>query len=117
MPVHYPELRGKTGELLGRERWLEEALAQYPDLLLVDRIDPHAGKPVLIGRQLELPDRGTLDILFLDLFGILTLVETKLAENSELRRVVFAQIMDYATYLADISYEELERRVCFLISR
>jgi len=112
--VPYPQLIGEAEESRGREAWLEEALANHPDLLLVDRIDPHAGKPVLIGRQLEIPGRGTLDLLFLELSGILTLVETKLAENSELRREVFAQIIDYTTYLSDMSYEELERRVCSL---
>ena len=112
MPVQYPELRGKTGELLGREAWLEEALAQYPDLLLVDRIDPHADKLVLVGKQLEVPNRGILDLLFLELGGVLTIVETKLADNFEGRREVFAQIMDYATYPADIPYEQFEHWIC-----
>lgn len=113
-PIPYPQLAGKAEDFGGREAWLEEALASHPDLLLIDRIDPHAGKPVLIGRQLEIPGRGTLDLLFLELSGILTLVETKLAENSELRREVFAQIIDYATYITDMSYDELERWVCSL---
>ena len=112
-PMPYPQLVGKSEDSRGREAWLEEALASHSDLLLVDRIDPHSGKLVLIGRQLEIPGRGALDLLFLELCGILTLVETKLAENSELRRAVFAQIMDYATGLADMKYEELERRVCY----
>ena len=111
-PISYPTLRGEGTDSLGREAWLEQALATCPDLLLIDRIDHHASNPVLVGRQFEIPNRGQLDLLFLETTGVLTLVETKLAENFGLRRLVFAQVLDYATGLAQMSFDELEDRIC-----
>ena len=107
-PVEYPELKGPSGQSSGREAWLEEALATRPDLLLIDRLDSDCGRPVLVGRQLEIPNRGVLDLLYMEASGALTIVETKLAKNSELRREVLSQVLDYATYLTGITYEELE---------
>jgi hypothetical protein len=106
-PERYPELR-RAGQMLGREAWLGEALAEEPRLLLIDRIDPEAGKPMLLGRQIGLADRGTLDLVFLEATGIVTVVETKLAKNREARREVFAQILDYGGYLARRSFGDLE---------
>jgi hypothetical protein len=102
LPLAVAEERGS-----GQEAWLEELLVRSPEYLLLDRIDPRAGRPILVGRQTEVTDRGALDLLFLDVAGVLTLVECKLAKNPELRREVLGQIVDYATYLSDLTYERL----------
>ncbi len=111
LPANYPDYQGKDKEPLGKEAWLEQALVTRPDLLLLDRIDSQSGKPMLIGRQLNFPDRGTLDLLFLEATGVLTLVETKLVKNHEARREVLAQILDYASCLAEMSFEDLEESI------
>jgi len=97
-PERYPELR-TADQVIGREAWLETALVERPSLLLLDRVDPAAGRPMLLGRQVELGDRGILDLAFLESTGVLSVVETKLAHSPELRREVVAQILDYGTYL------------------
>ncbi len=59
-----------------------------------------------------MPEQGFLDLLYLDTSGVLTLVETKLARNAEHRREVSAQIVDYATFLATRTYEDLKSLLC-----
>lgn len=110
--VPIPHLTNRQGKDLGPEAWLQEALAKHSDLLLVDRIDRHAEAPILVARELPMPDLGALDLLYLDKSGVLTLVETKLAQNPQHRREVLAQIIDYATFLATRSYDDLEALLC-----
>ncbi len=107
-PAEFPKFLDTSGKTVGREAWIEEALATRPALLLLDRLNPTVGQPVLIGRQLQVGDRGNLDLLFLEPTGVLTLVETKLAANRELRREVLAQTIDYATFLTNLSYAQFQ---------
>jgi hypothetical protein len=106
--VEYPILKNDRGQELGQEAWLQEALKQHPELLLVDRLDPHADAPVFVAAELDTLGQGTLDLLYLDLSGVLTLVETKLARNPELRRQVMSQIIDYACVLCRLTYEQIQ---------
>ncbi len=85
------------------EDLLQKLLAEYPELLAGDQIDP--GQPrrwLLVKRELGVPgesggtDRWSVDHLFLDQDGIPTLVEAKRSGNSELRREVVGQMLDYA---------------------
>jgi len=86
--------------LLGKS--LEEALQQFiekfPKVIPGRQIDPENEDPprfVLLRR--EMPVGGwSLDHLFVDQRGILTLVETKLFQNPESRREVIGQIIEYA---------------------
>lgn len=52
-------------------------------------------KFMLLRREMPIGN-WSLDHLYVDQYGILTLVETKLAENSEARREVIGQIIEYA---------------------
>jgi hypothetical protein len=106
--VQYPNLKSARGQELGQEAWLQEALKRHPELLLVDRLDPHADAPVFVARELDTLGQGTLDLLYLDLSGVLTLVETKLARNPELRRQVMSQTIDYASFLSNRTYDEIQ---------
>jgi hypothetical protein len=81
---------------------LEDALQtffeKYPQIIPGKQIDPVSEDPphfVLLRR--EMPVGGwSLDHLFADQKGILTLVETKLFQNPESRREVIGQIIEYA---------------------
>lgn len=92
-------MREKTYE---SEKILQELLAKYPDLLLLDEDDLAAPRFILVKREAPVPvepsDSGTfsLDHLFLDQNGIPTLVEVKRSSNTQLRREVVAQMLDYA---------------------
>jgi hypothetical protein len=86
--------------LLGKT--LEDALQtffeKYPQIIPGKQIDPVSDDPphfVLLRR--EMPVGGwSLDHLFVDQKGTLTLVETKLFQNPESRREVIGQTIEYA---------------------
>jgi hypothetical protein len=72
---------------------LQGLLERYPDLLVGDQVDPDAPRRwLLVKREMEVPDaedssgRWSLDHLFLDQDGVLTLVEVKRATDSRCRR-------------------------------
>lgn len=85
------------------ESVLQALLAQYPDLLPGDQINPEAPRRwLLVSREMGIPgnvgetSRWSLDHLFLDQDGIPTFVECKRAVDTRARREVVAQMLDYA---------------------
>jgi hypothetical protein len=76
--------------------------------LPITEVDPHVGTLVPICMELE-TGAGPADILYVTRTGQLVLVETKLWRNAEARRVVVAQILDYAKELSRWTYEDLAR--------
>lgn len=90
-------------EMIPSEDYLQELLAKYPNLLAgnqIDDADPR--KWLLITREAGLPgeengsDRWSIDHLFLDQDAIPTLVEVKRSDNTDIRRKVVGQMLDYA---------------------
>lgn len=82
---------------------LQALLAAHPHLIAGHQIDEEEPRRwVLVRREISIPSeqngtgRWSLDHLLLDQAGIPTLVEVKKAENNEARRMVVAQILDYA---------------------
>ncbi|MBW4578594.1 MAG: hypothetical protein KME42_03350 [Tildeniella nuda ZEHNDER 1965/U140] len=78
------------------EDLLQELLAKYPDLLAgeqMNSVEPR--RWLLISREMGV-DRWSIDHLFLDQDGIPTLVEVKRSSNTEIRRAVVGQMLDYA---------------------
>ncbi len=99
--------------LTGRE--LSEAdiqalLDAQPDVLPIEAISSRWGPLISLGREIGLAV-GYVDNLYVSPAGELTLVEAKLWRNSEARREVVGQIIDYAAALATMSYEELDEAV------
>lgn len=85
------------------EEVLQALIAQYPDLIPGDQINPESPRQwILVGRELSVPfdfdeaGRLSLDHLFLDQDGIPTFVECKRASDTRIRREVVAQMLDYA---------------------
>jgi hypothetical protein len=87
---------GLIGKTL--EGALQTFLEKYPQIIPGKQIDPSTEDPprfILLRR--EMPIGGwSLDHLYVDQRGILTLVETKLFQNPESRREVIGQIIEYA---------------------
>jgi len=98
------------------ERWLQETLFAHPAALPIREIDPHAGELIPICMELE-TGAGPADILYVTQTGQLVLVETKLWRNAEARRVVVAQILDYAKELSGWTYEDLARQTAIASKR
>ena len=85
------------------ESLLQELLAKHPDLLAGEQIDSNEPRRwVLVTREMpvpgeeEGPGRWSLDHLFLDQDAIPTLVEVKRSSNTQIRREVLGQMLDYA---------------------
>lgn len=85
------------------ESLLQELLAKYPSLLAGEQIDSIIPRRwILISREMPIPDsedsagRWSLDHLFIDQDGIPTIVEVKRSNNTQIRREVVGQILDYA---------------------
>lgn len=85
------------------ESLLQELLANYPDLLVGNQVDPQAPRRWLhVSREAGIPGeeggmgRWSLDHLFLDQDGIPTLVEVKRSTDTRIRREVVGQMLDYA---------------------
>jgi hypothetical protein len=85
------------------EDLLQELLAKYPNLLAGDQIDDtNPRRWLLISREAALPseenglDRWSVDHLFLDQDAIPTFVEVKKSSNTDIRRKVVGQMLDYA---------------------
>lgn len=85
------------------EALLQKLLAEYPDLLAGDQMRPSSPRRwLLVSRELGVPEdesekgRWSLDHLFIDQEGIPTLVEVKRSSNTQIRREVVGQMLDYA---------------------
>lgn len=90
-----------------RESELQSLLAQFPELLVGDQIDPEFPRRwALVKRELSVStaeDGGvtwSIDHVFLDQDAVPTLVEVKRGANPENRRKVVGQMLDYAANFA-----------------
>lgn len=90
-----------------KEEWLQNILEKEPSLLPTAHIDTIFAPLFCIGREIPLPS-GYVDNLYISPKGYIVLVETKLWRNSEARREVVGQIIDYAKDLKEWSYEDLD---------
>jgi len=79
---------------------LQQLLAQFPELLGLRPNEPV--RLVLVEREAGLPSspdgaaRWSIDHLFLDQDGVPTIVEVKRGDNTQIRREVVGQMLDYA---------------------
>jgi hypothetical protein len=85
------------------EDHLQELIALHPNLLAGDQVSPESPRRwLLVSREAGLPSeeagpgRWSVDHLLLDQDAIPTLVEVKRSTNSEIRRTVVGQMLDYA---------------------
>lgn len=99
------QLEPMTEERFALEDKLQELVAQYPKLLSGEQMDPNNPRRwLLIGREQGIADivggsdRWSLDHLLIDQDAIPTLIEAKRSENSEIRRSIVGQMMDYAAH-------------------
>lgn len=96
------QLQRVEHQLYASEDILQQLVAQHPEVLAGDQIDPAAPpRWLLIRREAKIPDsaggtdRWWLDHLLLDQFGIPTLVEVKRSSDTRIRREVVGQMLDY----------------------
>lgn len=85
-----------------KEEVLQELLATHPRLLQSVAGPSVPNRWLLIAREAQLPsspggpDRWAVDHLFVDRAGVPTIVEVKRSSNTQIRREVVGQMLDYA---------------------
>ena len=100
-----------AGDLGYNELWLQELIAAHPEVLPVSEIEPAFERLISAGREIAC-GHGYIDNLFLTGGGDIVLVETKLHANSQARREVVAQTLDYVAALSAMTFEKFEAAVC-----
>lgn len=85
------------------EALLQKLLADHPDLLAGEQVNPDDPRRwLLLRREIGVPSEAgggahwALDHLFVDQDGVPTLIEVKRASNNQIRREVVGQMLDYA---------------------
>ena len=92
------------------EAWLQKLIMRHPSLLPVDQID--LAFTTLVPVCVELPvGSGFLDNLLVTPAADLALIECKLWRNPEARRIVVAQILEYASTMSYWTYESLQKAI------
>ncbi len=92
---------GKTKVLedqgFDNEKLLQDVLEKFPEFIALD--DLGVVEPfIVIGREVSTP-AGYIDVLCIDGNGVLTVIETKLARNAQIRREVIGQVLEYVAQL------------------
>lgn len=105
----YIRTNGKMDELEEQrfpdEDAIQALIAKHPDLVGGGRITPNEPRRwILIRREQGVPDteespgRWSVDVLLLDQDAIPTIVEVKRGSNTQLRREVVGQVLEYAAH-------------------
>lgn len=105
--IHRPLERIHLGNGIFDESWLQALIQNHPSILPVSEIEPGFGDLVAIAREVPC-GHGFIDNLFLTPSGDIVLVETKLWRNSQMRREVVAQALDYVAALGAMTYDAFE---------
>lgn len=92
------------------EAWLQELIHAHPTILPVSDIEPGFGQLLSIAREVPCSS-GLIDNLYLTPSGEIVLVETKLWQNSQMRREVVAQALDYVASLTGMLFDTFEAAV------
>ena len=91
-----------------REEFIQTLVHDHPDVIPMLDIEPAFTPLVSVCRELETP-AGYLDNLWITPEGGVVLGECKLVRNSQARREVVAQALDYARAVSSWGFDELER--------
>src|SRR2546422_2803798 len=91
------------------ERELQEFLSQHSELIPLQEIELGTPPLLCIGFEVNVSS-GSQDLLYIDMAGMLTIVETKLKRNPEARHEVVGQILEYAADASTWTTGDLEAR-------
>lgn len=94
------------------EAMLQNTLYQSPDIIPVEKMGDTVRRPRIFIKEAGLPGSGKTDLIGIDEYGGIMIVECKLAVNREVRRQVIGQVFEYAAYLWKMSYAEFDQMCC-----
>ncbi len=87
------------------EKLLQGVLEKFPEFIALD--DLGVSEPFfVIGREVSTP-AGFIDVLCMDGEGVLTVIETKLARNPQIRREVIGQVLEYVAQVSKWRAQEV----------
>ncbi len=89
------------------EEWIQDVCFQSPALLPIEELEPAFAGMIPICRELS-TESGSIDLVYVNEYGFITIGECKLWRNPEARRKVVGQILDYAKDLAKWDYSKFE---------
>ncbi|MEM6484423.1 MAG: hypothetical protein AAF662_05505 [Pseudomonadota bacterium] len=92
------------------EDWLQDLIHQNPELVPASDIEPVFSDLAAVCREMSCA-AGFIDNVFVSPSGYLVFVECKLWRNTEARRKVIAQILDYAKDIAAWQFDDLSAAV------
>lgn len=100
---------GKTivleNQSFDNEKLLQDVLERFPEFIALD--DLCVSEPFfVIGREVS-TSAGFIDVLCMDGEGVLTVIETKLARNSQIRREVIGQVLEYVAQVSKWRAQEV----------
>lgn len=93
------------------EKELQNLLIETPSLIPVDEIREGVSPLIFALSEFGLPGSGNTDVLAFTSDGDIAIIECKLAANSEIKRKVIGQILEYAAYLWGMDYNEFDNRI------
>lgn len=109
----FKEILARDAELA--EDWFQEAIEKEPGLVIApciagDLTDDEKWffwRKELVVKNAIGKEAGRIDVLLVSESGRIAIVETKLFKNPESRRIVVAQILDYATNLPEMTVSQI----------
>ena len=101
-----PWIRAETASYTSEVEF-QDLVERTFDLVLGTQSDA----PAIIARELRTPLGGAVDIVAVDVDGVITLCECKLASNAEARRSVLGQLLEYAGDLAGLAWGDFRTRL------
>lgn len=114
-------LKDDSVGVLEEEPYLDEAalqrlLEERPELIALDEIAPSTVGLIPIGREVAMAGQS-LDLLFIEGSGRLIAVETKLRKNSQIRREVVGQTLEYLASLSGWTADKVEEQAKLYFNR
>lgn len=93
------------------EAFLRDRIWEEPALIPVSEMGLPTEARMVPLKETSLPGAGSSDVILIDSLGNIVIAECKLATNPEKKRTVIGQVLDYASPLATLSYDDLDTRV------
>lgn len=94
------------------EYMLQKLIYESPEVIPVASWGSASLQPRVFIREAGLPGSGSSDLIGVDEAGGITIIECKLAANPEVRRKVVGQLLEYAAYLWQMTYQSFDDTCC-----
>jgi hypothetical protein len=102
------EWRKVSEQRFQNEAELQNILYESPEIIPIEKLGGNLPEPKLFIKEAGLPGSGNTDLIGIDEKGGITIIECKLATNADIRRKVIGQVLEYAAYLWQMTYDQFD---------